>query len=241
MEEAASSGASGTEGRSWTLYQLGLLHFLSGDLKLAEGAFRRAQEESPGYVYASVGLARVAAANRNYDTAITLMSDASKRLPLPEHVILLSEVYQAAGRIQEAENQRRLARVMAELFRSSGVDVDLDLATFELDNGADATKMLPSIEAGYARRSSVKSADVLAWGYFKANNLPKAQEYLAIADKLGTVDPLTLYHGMVISQAAGDIVAAEHYARRALAVNRMYHLPYAEDLIARGTALGVTS
>ena len=47
--------------------------------------------------------------------------------------------------------------------------------------------------------------NALAWVYYNQKNLPKAQEHVAIALRVGTQDPELLQRASIIAQAGGDV------------------------------------
>ena len=242
MEQAVMAGGPATENSLWVRFQLGNLHFNAGDLASAEQQYQGALAQSPDYVYALGGLARVRAAQGHYDEAIDLYNRAVARMPLPEFVIALGETQEAARRPADAAKQYDLVRAMQQLFAANGVDTDLELALFEADHGRDPQAALALARAAYERRPSIKAADALAWALFKAGQPAEARGYADQALRLGTRDALMLYHAGMIAQAQGDGVAARDYLRRALEVNPHFsplYGPRAQQALAKlGTSAG---
>jgi Flp pilus assembly protein TadD len=102
--------------------------------------------------------------------------------------------------------------------QSNGVVVDLELALFEADHGDPATA------AGSRRRHmpdrpTLKAADALGWALFKSGRLGDATRRSAEALRLGTRDPVFLYHAGAIAAAAGDRAAAIRDLRAALSLD----------------------
>lgn len=230
MQEAVTAGGPATENSAWVRVQLGNLYFAQGNLAQAEQEYQRTLTLLPDYVYAQAGLGRVRAAQGQLDAAIGLYQSAIARMPLPEFVIGLGETQQAAGHTAEAAKQYELVRAMQQLFKVNGVDTDLELALFDADHPsadlqADATLALA--RDAYARRPSVKAADTLAWALFKAGQTAQARRYADEALRLGTHDPLMLYHAGTIAQAQGDSVAARDWLARALERNPNFSPLYA--------------
>ena len=81
------------------------------------------------------GLARVAWERGDLGAAIRGYRWVVARLPLPEYVIALGDLYTMAGRAQQADDAYALAATEATLFRANGVNVDVELALFEADHG----------------------------------------------------------------------------------------------------------
>jgi len=219
MQAAVQAGGPATENSAWVRVQLGNLFFNKGDLAAAERQYNGTLEILPDYVYAQAGLAHVRAAQGKNDEAISLYQQAIARMPLPEFVIGLGELYQASGKPADAAKQYDLVRAMQQLFKSNGVDTDLELALSDADHGADAGATVALARAAYARRPSIKAADTLAWALFKAGNLPEARRYADEALRLKTQDASMLFHAGMIAQAQGDTAAARERLDAALALN----------------------
>ena len=107
------------------------------------------------------------------------------------------------------------------------MDTDLELALFDADHGSDPAATVALARDAYARRPSVKAADTLAWALFKAGQTADARRYADEALRLGTHDPLMLYHAGMIAQAQGDSVAARDWLARSLERNPNFSPLYA--------------
>ena len=219
MRMAVQAGGQTTENSAWVRVQLGNLYFAKGDLGSAERIYQETLTLLPDYVYAQAGLARVRAAQGQADAAIALYQRAIAHMPLPEFVIGLGELQESLGRAADAARQYELVGAMQRLFKSSGVDTDLELALFEADHGKDPAATVDLARAAYERRPSVKAADTLAWALYKAGRLAEARLYADEALRLGTQDALMLYHAGTIAQAQGDAAAARKLLGQALDLN----------------------
>lgn len=229
MRLAVEAGAPGTENTLWTLVQLGHLYFNSGDLASAEQVYRAATELRPDYVYAQAGQARAEAARGQMAEAITRYEQIVARLPLPEFVVALGDLYSASGQPAQAKTQYDLARAMQRLSASAGMNVDLELALFEADRGDDPARALELARAAYVIRPGIYGADTLAWALYKAGQVEEAQRYSAEALRLGTRDATLHYHAGMIARAAGDSAAAREHLATALEINPHFSIVHAEE------------
>ncbi|HXF64785.1 MAG TPA: tetratricopeptide repeat protein, partial [Caldilineaceae bacterium] len=199
--------------------QLGHLHFNRGDLAKAEAAYRAALAQDPTYPYAQGGLARVWAAQGRTAEAIARYEALAAALPLPEFAIALADLLTASGRRAEARRQVELVRVMQALNAGAGMNVDVEMALFDLEHGGDRIQALAQAEAAYRQRPTVFAADVLAWALYRNGRYAEAGARMAEALRLGAQDARLYYHAGMIDLAQGDRAGAEAHLRRALAIN----------------------
>ena len=229
MKFALQAGSGTPENVAWARVQLGNLWFGSGNLEEAEKAYGRSTEAVSAYAPALAGQAKVAAARENLEAASKLYKQAFNRMPLPEYTIALGDVYAEMGDKEKAETQYEMVRSMDELFRSNGVNTDLEKALFYADHGMDLEASLQKARAAYKARPSIHAADVLAWTLYKSGNSKEARKYSEEALKLGTRDPLKLFHAGMISESLGQKEQARKYLQQAIDLNPHFSLLYSDD------------
>jgi tetratricopeptide (TPR) repeat protein len=212
--------------------QLGHLYFNSGDYAAAEKVYNAALAGYPDYPYAQAGLARVWAANGDPQRAIDLLESVVARLPLPEFLNSLAQLYAVTGQTALAERQYELMRVIQQLNAESGMNVDLELALFEADHG-DPAVALDMARRAYDARPSIYAADVLAWANYRAGAYEAAGAAMREALRLGTKDARLYYHAGMIAAASGRPVEGRDWLARALALNPAF------DFAAAGEAAGM--
>ena len=227
MQRAVQAGGPNAENTNWTRVQLGNLYFNSGRLADAETQYREALASYSGYVHAIAGLARVHAARREYDEAIKLYTGVVNRFPLPEYVIALGDVYEAAGRMPEAQQQFNLVRAIERLYIANGVDTDLETALFEADHhqDQDMNEILARAQRALAKRPTLYGK-VMAWVLYQAGQYAEAYDFSRQALQLGTQDALLLFHAGMIAERLGHTAEAQADLEEALSINPNFSIRY---------------
>ncbi len=233
MQTAVEMGAPGSEEWMWTLVHLGNLYWSSGQISEAAQIYEQILTVRADYPYAVAGLARVEAAQGKHKAAIARYEGLVGRLPLPEFVVALGELYEATGDPVKAQQQYNLVRTMQKLNTAAGMNVDLELATFEVNHGQDQAEALRQARAAYAERPTIYAADTLAWALYKAQNYREAQQYSQEALRLKTQDPLLFFHAGMIAAAMGQLEQAQAQLKTALAINPNFSLLYGPQATAK--------
>jgi tetratricopeptide (TPR) repeat protein len=229
MEFALKAGSGTPENVAWAHVQLGNLWFGSGELDEAEKAYDRSTKTVSAYAPALAGQAKVAAARGNLGLASKLYKLAFNRMPLPEYAIALGDVYAKMGEKEKAEAQYELVKSMDKLLRANGVNTDLEIALFYADHGMDLEASLEKARSAYKVRPSIHAADAVSWTLYKTGNSKEARKYSEEALKLGTRDPLKLFHAGMIAKSLGQKEQAREYLQQAIDLNPHFSLLYSGE------------
>jgi len=229
MQLAVDSGTPNAENTAWVRTQFANLYFNSGDLERAEVEYQLTLQNRPNYVYALAGLGRVRAAQGKMEDAIQYLDQAVAIMPLPEFVITLGDLHQAAGQQQAADQQYELVAAIESLYRANGVDMDMEIALFNADHDQNLTETLALARKAYDNRPSIHGADALAWALYKSGRYEEAQTFATEALRLGTNDSLKLFHAGMIALKLGDKERARQYLEEALAINPHFSILYVEE------------
>src|SRR5215208_452501 len=229
MEFALQAGSGTPENVAWAHVQLGNLWFTSGKLEEAQKAYGLSTETVGAYAPALAGQAKIAAARGDLDRAAILYRQAFNRMPLPEYAIALGDAYAEIGDRKKAEGQYEMVQSMDKLLRTNGVNTDLEIALFYADHGMNLQTSPEKARAAYDARPSIHAADALAWTLYKTGDYKEAQKYSSEALKLGTRDPLKLFHAGMISKALGQRERAREYLQQAVDLNPHFSLLYSDE------------
>ena len=144
-------------------------------------------------------------------------------------MIALGDLYQVLGKQDLAKQQYDLVRAMHELYRANGVDTEMEMALFKADHELNIAESLEEAKHQIKRQPNIKAADVLAWTLYKAGQYEQAKVAMQQALRLGTKDPLLLYHAGMIYSKAGETGKAKDYLNQALKQNPHFSIRYAPD------------
>ena len=105
---------------------------------------------------------------------------AVDRIPLPQYVGLLGDLYHARGNEAAAQRQYALIGDIERLLAANGVRNDLDIALFDVDHGIRTRSTRSQLaRQGYPFRPSIFGDDVLAWALARNGSLRRGAALLA--------------------------------------------------------------
>ena len=208
------------EGSAWVRTQYGNFLFNQGRANDAETQYEGALAAFPGYIHALAGQANVAAANGDYARAIALDTDVTNRVPLPQYVAALGDIYATAGQQDKAQKQYDLIGAIEQLYQANGINTDLLMSLFFADHNTNIDQAVQqAMGALQVQPDSIYSADAAGWALYKAGRFSDALPYAQRALAQGTQDASIHYHAGMIDKALGNTAAARDELSRALAIN----------------------
>jgi len=218
-------------------FQLAELYRQTGQLDSAAAAYEAALEALPSYLPASVGLARIREAQGRRDEAIGLLEGAVARLPQPETVAMLGDLYALSGDQRRADQTYALVDRIAEVARATGSVYDRQLTIFDADHDRELAAAVARARDELRVRPDVYGYDALAWTLFKSGDLEAAATAAGRALALGTPDPRIAYHAGMIAAAQGRLEAAR--VLLTAAVDGAAMLPPLQVPVARAALAGL--
>jgi tetratricopeptide (TPR) repeat protein len=210
------------ETAAWLRWQLGETAFSVGDYETAEKYYRDSLVTYPDYYRAVASLGRIRAANNDLTGAIEQYEKAVRLLPDPQFVAALGDLYQLAGREEDAKKQYELVEQIEHLSHPDGALYNRQLALFYADHDIKIEEAYRLAAKEYEVRRDIYGADALAWTALKANKISEAQAAIKDALRLGTNDAKIFYHATMIARASGDEAAARDFLQRALKLNPQF-------------------
>ena len=234
MDMAVASGAPNRENTAWCQVQLGHLYFNEGNYEMAEREYQVALKHLPKYVHGLAGLARLKVAENKLNEGRRLYEEVVAAMPLPEYVIALGDLYERVGEKELAKRQYDLVLALQELYRANGVDTEMETALFQADHDLNVTGALEQAKRQMHKQPNIKAADVLAWTLYKTGQYQEAQSTIRKALRLGTKEPLLLYHAGMIHYKAGQRAKAKEFLSQALDLNPQFsirHVPIARRVL----------
>jgi tetratricopeptide (TPR) repeat protein len=197
-------------------FQLGDLCRASGELAKAEAAYLASLDALPDYVPAMAGLAAVLEATGRRGEAIDVLERATARLPQPDLIAALGDLYTLSGQPAKGAMHYRLVAEIARLTSASGSVYDRQLVIFAADHRRGVAAAVERARAELSVRADVYGHDALAWALYRAGLLDEAAEQSRAALALGTPDPRIAYHAGLIAAARGERERAVTLLQQAL-------------------------
>ncbi|MFE7788476.1 tetratricopeptide repeat protein [Streptomyces sp. NPDC057460] len=204
------------------LHRLGELAWERGESEKAVAQYSAALRTDPAHHPSLAGRARALAALGRTDEAQRDYRAALSRLPRPEYMLELGELYESLGLDNESLSQ--YARLRKSLARADGYGVDdaLLLGRFEADHGnaAAAVKLLRT--EWQRRHHSATVADALGWALHRSGDSASALQYAQKAADTGGGTALYAYHLGVIERDLREYGPARRHLEEALRTNAQF-------------------
>jgi tetratricopeptide (TPR) repeat protein len=211
MKLAASAAGENSRDSVYAVTLLGKLRADEGDYAGAERDFRRVLVRKPGYVNAMLGLAAIESGRGNTERALELYRQVAQSVPAPDHKTLLGEAEEAAGHAADAREAYRAASAAFDAEQAQGANTATERAVFEAGHG-DPARAVELGHRAWRYTPSVRAADAYSWALSAAGRDRAALRVSRRAMRLGSLDPIFLFHAGIVSWRAGD----EARARRLL-------------------------
>jgi tetratricopeptide (TPR) repeat protein len=226
--ELGLGAASSANEAAFAHYYLGELYWNSGRIAEADEHYRRSAAVDPAFVPAVQGSAKVAAARGDLAEAARKYELVVARLPLPQYLTELADIYTADGKPSLARRQFDVLRIQEQLLQANGVNVDVDQVLYKADHMLDPHSALVAARAEWNKRRSIFVADALAWALHANGKDGEALRYSNEALKLGTRNALFYFHRGVIRQALGRHDDARRDLTTALDINPHFSFLWAK-------------
>ncbi|HEX7311272.1 MAG TPA: tetratricopeptide repeat protein [Gaiellaceae bacterium] len=222
LKLAVDAAAGQGETEAWTHVQLSKAYFSVGRTSHAAAEARSALRAFPGYALGYDALAWAQFAQGRLQQSIRSEQSAVNRIPLPQYVSMLGDLYRVTGNERKARKQYALIRVIERLLVANGVKTDLETALFDVDHGIRLPASLALARAAHRERPSIDGDDVLAWALERNGLCGEAQRHSRRALRLGTLDALKMFHRGMIERCLGNRAEAAHWFARALRLNPQF-------------------
>ncbi|MEP6900117.1 MAG: tetratricopeptide repeat protein [Actinomycetota bacterium] len=228
MKMAADAASpQNTESMAWCRVHLGDELMNDGKPNEAEHQYDYALYLFPDYHPALAAKARARYAAGDNDNAITFYKRAIERVPLPDYIAALGDLYAKLGRADEAKQQYDQVEFIEKMGTTGGT-YSRQLALFWADHDMRLDEALSIAENELATRKDIYASDILAWSLYKKGRFDEAKTAIDEALRLNTRDPRLLYHAGLIAAANGDNQKGAEYLKQALDINPFFDILQAE-------------
>ena len=204
MKRAIESGSRSPENIAWCLVDLGNMDLKTGNQDEAARAFQAALKLFPGYHPAYGGLGKLHAQLGHTAEAIDNYTRAQQAVPLPEYTSALEDLYQAAGKPEEARKQAARLEVIERMDRAAGFPANRNLALAYADHGRNLDRALAMVREEMKTRRDVYEYDALAWVLYQSKKYDEARQAMDRALEMGTPEPMFRRHAELIAKAMAE-------------------------------------
>lgn len=216
--------------KQWSYTNLADFYGHAGEIEKSYKHFLKALELDPNDAYAKKGIAWIVYSHeKNPVEALRILNTVTETYHAPDYDLLKAEIADYMG--FDAISEKALTNYKLEMTNTSYGDMyNKYNVLFFADDKEHLPEAIAIAKIEVANRPTPQSYDLLAWAYYKNENLDKALNIIDkhIIDK--TYEPETLYHVAEIYKAAGKTKQIEPLKKELLA--SIYELgPTMEDRI----------
>ena len=219
MQKAIESGSRSPENVAWCLVDLGNMYLKTGRQDEAERAYGGALKLFPAYHPAYAGMGKLLAQRGKIVQAIDYYRKAETAVPLPDYSAALEDLYEAAGKPEQARMQAEKLTVIEKMDQAAGFPANRNLAMAFADHGRNLEHALAMVKEEMKTRRDIYEWDALGWVLYKSARYDEARQASRKALELGTPEPGFYYHAGMIALAAGDNDGARQHLQHALSLN----------------------
>ncbi|HXB70676.1 MAG TPA: tetratricopeptide repeat protein [Candidatus Acidoferrales bacterium] len=227
MKKAIESGSRSPENVAWCLVDLGHMYLKTGSLPEAELAYSAALKLFPGYHPAFAGMGKLNAQRGKIDPAIDYYQKAEAAVPLPDYSAALEDLYEAAGKPEQARMEAEKLVVIEKMDQAAGFPANRNLALAFADHGRNLDHAFAMVKEEMKTRHDIYEWDAMAWVLYQSKQWSEAQKASQKALELGTPEPGFYYHAGMIARAVGDKEGARKHLQHALSLNANFDLKQA--------------
>ncbi len=224
MIKAIKAGAPFGENTAWCKSRLALMYFNTGNLMAAEQILAEGLKAAPTNVHLLNAMGKVKAARKDYPAAISFYKKTLAVAPEHNALAALGDLYALTGNKAEADKQYAALEALHSQINQAGQAHDhMQMAQFYAEHDREPVQAVRLAEE-HKNSNNVFEADTLAWCYYKAGDLPKAEEAIKRALKWNTPDARIRYHAGMIYLKSGDRPNAQKWLAQALSLNSYFSL-----------------
>ena len=222
---AAFESAGSLGDAAFAASHIGDLHLNEQQIEKAETWYLRGSELDPSATQPLAGLAKIAAARGNIESAIDWIVRLLEINEEPGNAFFLGDLYRAAGNTEAAQDAYALGLQLNDRETANGSNVRLEASLFAADKG-DPKQALRLARAEYRSRRSIHVADAYAWSLYANGRYREAQRLSERALTLGTRKALFHFHaGMIALQLEQRSKALRHLTT-ALSLDPVFSLEH---------------
>lgn len=226
MKMAVESGVPGMESTEWSRVTWGDLYANIGKLDTAKMIYEASLNYRPGYPFAEMGLARVAAAHKNYDEAIVHTRNAIKVLSEVAFVSYLGDLYALKGdKAKATDTYNDVIRLLEDGEKEQQKNAAIkhngnrELALAYL-NIHDLDKALAHATIDYNMRpKNIDANDLMAWVLYKKGDFAAAKKYQDQVFITKIKNANQAYKAGLVYAAAGNAALGDNMKKEAVAIS----------------------